>query len=247
MADAGAPPVDIGAPYTELPDEFPQSVRDLATEVTAGQPTDYQKAVALQQFFRRDGRFELHHRPAAGQRRAGPGLVPRRGHRARRATASSSPPRWRRWPAASTSRPGWWSASSAVSRWRRTSGSTPPATCTPGPSSTSTDSGWVKFEPTPSGRAPAVPSYTTDRLASESDSAAPSTGRLGHQPAEQRPAAHRVRRRRRGGRREQRPGRRLPVDAGAVDARGAGAAGRPAAGAAFPAPGGDHAALAHRR
>ena len=64
-------------------------------------------------------------------------LVPRRGRPDARATASSSPPRWRRWPAASTSRPGSSSASSAASRWRRTSGSTPPATCTPGPSSTS--------------------------------------------------------------------------------------------------------------
>ena len=43
---------------------------------------------------------------------------------------------------------------------RRTPASTAPTTCTPGPSSTSPGAGWVRFEPTPAGRASGVPGYT---------------------------------------------------------------------------------------
>ncbi len=175
MADAGAPPVDIGAPYTELPNEFPQSVRDLAVEVTAGQPTDYQKAVALQQFFRRDGKFEYTTDPPPGN--SVQDLVSfldedtgRQGYCEQFATAMAAMARSLDIPArvvvgflsGEQVAPDVWEYSTRdLHSW---------------PELYFEDSGWVKFEPTPSGRAPAVPSYTTDRLASESDSAAPSTG-----------------------------------------------------------------------
>jgi transglutaminase-like putative cysteine protease len=174
MADAGAPPVDIAAPYTELPDEFPQSVRDLATQVTAGQPTDYQKAVALQQFFRRDGKFRYTTEPPPGNgvqdlvsfldKDAG-----REGYCEQFATAMAAMARSLDIPArvvvgflsGEQVTPDVWEYSTRdLHAW---------------PELYFEGSGWVKFEPTPSGRAPAVPSYTTDRLTQESNDALPST------------------------------------------------------------------------
>lgn len=52
LADAPPPPVNLEQSYTELPDDFPQSVRDLAAEVTEGLPSDFHRAVALQEYFR---------------------------------------------------------------------------------------------------------------------------------------------------------------------------------------------------
>lgn len=44
--------------YTELPDDIPGEVRDLAVQVTREAPTRYEKAVALQRWFRETGGFE---------------------------------------------------------------------------------------------------------------------------------------------------------------------------------------------
>ena len=183
LADAGAPPVDIGANYTELPDDFPQIVSDLATEVTASQPSDYQKAVALQQFFRRDGGFRYTTEPPPGN--SVQDLVTfldedtgREGYCEQFATAMAAMARSLDIPArvvvgflsGEQVEPDLWEYSTRdLHAW---------------PELYFDDSGWVKFEPTPSGRAPAVPSYTTDRLASESDGAFPSTdSSLSNQPS----------------------------------------------------------------
>lgn len=40
------------APYLELPDELPQIIRDTAADVTATASTDYDRAIALQRYFR---------------------------------------------------------------------------------------------------------------------------------------------------------------------------------------------------
>ncbi|WP_324499852.1 DUF3488 and transglutaminase-like domain-containing protein [Nocardioides sp.] len=45
--------------FQALPADLPRSVRDLAVEVTAGQPTRYQRAVALQEWFRSDFTYVL--------------------------------------------------------------------------------------------------------------------------------------------------------------------------------------------
>jgi transglutaminase-like putative cysteine protease len=51
-----APPDPI---YLELPDNFPGSVGDLAREVTAGTTTDYDAAIALQNWFHSEFRYSL--------------------------------------------------------------------------------------------------------------------------------------------------------------------------------------------
>ncbi|MGH3348234.1 MAG: transglutaminaseTgpA domain-containing protein, partial [Nocardioides sp.] len=48
----------VSRDYIELPDDFPPIARDLALEVTRDYPSRYEKAVALQDFFREDGGFE---------------------------------------------------------------------------------------------------------------------------------------------------------------------------------------------
>ncbi len=174
MADSGAPPVDISAPYTDLPDGFSDTVTDLAAEVTAGQPTDYQRAVALQQFFRHDGQFRYTTEPPPGN--SVQDLVSfldqetgREGYCEQFATAMAAMARSLDIPARvvvgflsgeQVSPDVWEYSTRDLHAW---------------PELYFEDSGWVKFEPTPSGRAPAVPTYTTDRLDSESDNGAPST------------------------------------------------------------------------
>ena len=57
LADAGPAPATVFGPMTELPD-LPQSVTDLALDVTAEVESKFEKAVALQQWFRVDGGFD---------------------------------------------------------------------------------------------------------------------------------------------------------------------------------------------
>ncbi|HEX6148993.1 DUF3488 and transglutaminase-like domain-containing protein [Nocardioides sp.] len=47
----------VSRDYIELPDDFPTSVRSIAQQVTRDYPTRYEKAVALQDFFRETGGF----------------------------------------------------------------------------------------------------------------------------------------------------------------------------------------------
>jgi transglutaminase-like putative cysteine protease len=62
------PPTRLKAAMTELPNNLPAVVKERAEEVTGGAPTEYQKAVALQDWFRRDGgfRYSLEERPGSG-------------------------------------------------------------------------------------------------------------------------------------------------------------------------------------
>ena len=50
--DAGTPDVTITRRYTQLPDDLPRRVRDLAHELTAGQPTTYDKVKAVEEYLR---------------------------------------------------------------------------------------------------------------------------------------------------------------------------------------------------
>ncbi|MGA8992769.1 MAG: DUF3488 and transglutaminase-like domain-containing protein, partial [Nocardioidaceae bacterium] len=58
LAAATAAPASVLAPDTALPRGFPASIRRLAASVTEGRTTDFERAVALQQWFRVDGGFE---------------------------------------------------------------------------------------------------------------------------------------------------------------------------------------------
>lgn len=51
------PPQTISSQFLSLPGDFPARVRKLATDLTSGAATPYDKALALQNFFRQDGNF----------------------------------------------------------------------------------------------------------------------------------------------------------------------------------------------
>lgn len=57
LAEAIPAPLSIYTPNTAVPDDLPDYVRQLARTVTAGKPTRFEQAVALQQFFRVNGGF----------------------------------------------------------------------------------------------------------------------------------------------------------------------------------------------
>lgn len=58
LADAPSWSGKVSRDFIELPSDFPSFVRTLAQEVTREVPSRYEKAVALQDWFRRDGGFE---------------------------------------------------------------------------------------------------------------------------------------------------------------------------------------------
>ena len=57
-APAGAP-ANIQSHYTELPANFPPDLTRIATEITAGAPTEYDKALAIQEWFRQYFTYDL--------------------------------------------------------------------------------------------------------------------------------------------------------------------------------------------
>jgi hypothetical protein len=57
LRDAGQPPLEISSTYTRLPRSLPASVRAMAHTVTEGMTSEYDQAMALQQWFRQDGKF----------------------------------------------------------------------------------------------------------------------------------------------------------------------------------------------
>jgi transglutaminase-like putative cysteine protease len=170
MADAGAAPVDIAVKYTELPTDFPDSVAELADSLTSDQPSDYEKAVRLQQWFRNDGGFRYTTTPAPGNGTADlqAFLDGKEGYCEQFATAFAAMARSLDMPSrvvvgflsGDPVDPDTWEFSTKdLHAW---------------PEVYFKGSGWVKFEPTPSGRAPQVPAYTTDRIGQESQTNLPS-------------------------------------------------------------------------
>src|SRR5436190_23487779 len=57
LADAGTPTGKVSSAFTKLPKDLPPIVHDLAVQVTQDATTPYEKAVALQNWFREDGGF----------------------------------------------------------------------------------------------------------------------------------------------------------------------------------------------
>ena len=85
----------VGSQFTELPPGLPAIVGRLATDVTRDQPTRFQKALALQQYFREDGASgtSRSHPPATATPSRLSWTTPR--PEVVVASACSSPPRWR--------------------------------------------------------------------------------------------------------------------------------------------------------
>ncbi|WP_121252554.1 transglutaminaseTgpA domain-containing protein [Nocardioides ferulae] len=164
LASAPSPAGEIGPEFTALPQALPPVVRNLAAEVTRDAPTRFEKAVALQQWFREDGGFEYDVRSAPGN--GSNALVEflsddeegRIGYCEQFSSAMAVMARVVGIPARvavgflepARIGPGLWEYSAHdMHAW--------PELYFPG-------SGWVRFEPTPPGRAEDTPSYTTQTL-----------------------------------------------------------------------------------
>ena len=154
----------VSRDFIDLPDEFPDFVRTLAQEVTRDYPTRYQKAVALQDWFREDGGFtySLENVPPGNGTdelvaflTEGTGRV---GYCEQFAAAMAAMARSLGIPARvavgflapEPVGPQTWEYSAYdMHAW---------------PELYFAGAGWVRFEPTPSTRVPGVPSYTQDRI-----------------------------------------------------------------------------------
>ena len=175
----------VSSMYTSLPDNLPDLVSTLADEVTGSAPSKFEKAVALQAWFRDNGNFDysLEVAPGSGADALVAFLTPEEGGRvgyceqfasamavmarsldipARVAIGFLSPDR--------VSEDVWQYSAWDLHAW---------------PELYFQGAGWVRFEPTPSSRAPQVPDYTTQDLpapdpapsvAPDPSEAAPSAG-----------------------------------------------------------------------
>jgi transglutaminase-like putative cysteine protease len=164
MAAAPAGGSQVGRKFLELPSDFPPVVRNLAQQVTRNAPTRYEKAVALQRWFREDGGFEYTLDTPAGSGTddlvgflsdTGDG---RRGYCEQFASSMAAMLRTLGIPARVSvgfldahkiAQDTYELGSDDLHAW--------PEAFFPG-------SGWVKFEPTPADRAHSVPSYTTANI-----------------------------------------------------------------------------------
>lgn len=164
--------------YTEVSPSLPNEVRRLAATVTADAPTRYQKAQALQEWFRVDGgfRYDVNQAKSLGndtadllafldedtgrvgyceQFAAAMGIMARTlGIPTRLAVGFLQPDR--------STNGSWEFSAHDLHVW--------PELYFPG-------SGWVRFEPTPADRARDVPGYTTAEFEAPSETASPSATR----------------------------------------------------------------------
>jgi transglutaminase-like putative cysteine protease len=175
MAASSAATDLAGTQLTALPPNLPPIVRQLATEVTSAQPTRFQKAVALQNFFRDTGGFEYttDRPPGNGSQTLETFLQSgteegRRGYCEQFASAMAVMARSINIPARVAMgflRPDhvggdtWVYSAHDLHTW--------PELYFPG-------SGWVRFEPTPAAHVPDVPTYTTYQFPDAPDTELPS-------------------------------------------------------------------------
>jgi transglutaminase-like putative cysteine protease len=154
----------VSSDYIDLPDGIPSAVTNLAFQVTRNEDTRFEKAVALQEWFREDGGFtyDLEATPGNGTddlvRFLTPGDGGRRGYCEQFASAMAVLARVIGIPARVAVGfyqprklgPQTWEYSAwDLHAW--------PELFFPG-------SGWVRFEPTPARRAGDVPDYTTQQV-----------------------------------------------------------------------------------
>ncbi len=160
LAASGTPTGKVDEMFTELPDDVPAIVGDLADQVTEGATTQYEKAVALQNWFRDDGNFEYSLDRVEGNGSdalvdfltEGPGG--RVGYCEQFASAMAVMARELGIPArvaigflnpTSTGRDSWVYRAHDMHAW---------------PELFFDGSGWVRFEPTPAARDTVAPAYT---------------------------------------------------------------------------------------
>ncbi|HEX6246676.1 MAG TPA: DUF3488 and transglutaminase-like domain-containing protein [Nocardioidaceae bacterium] len=172
----GASPEAIFTPNTEVPDDLPELVEELAREVTDGLGSKYEKAVQLQNWFRRDGDFSysLNRGPTGNGnedlvRFLTPGPEGRIGYCEQFAASMALMGRTLGIPS------------------RVAVGFLEPQQVGQGryvysawdlhawPEMYFDGAGWVRFEPTPGTRAPSVPDYTTADVAAPEPSELPTT------------------------------------------------------------------------
>jgi transglutaminase-like putative cysteine protease len=163
---AAAPPVGplVSRDYTDLPTGLDPIVRQLATQVTAEETTRFEKAVALQNWFREDGNFTYSTDVNLGNgtddlvRFLSEGDGGRTGYCEQFAAAMAVMARELGIPARvavgflqpeKVGDDTWVYSSHDLHAW---------------PELFFSGSGWVRFEPTPPGRASGVPSYTTQAV-----------------------------------------------------------------------------------
>ncbi|GHJ58177.1 transglutaminase [Nocardioides sp. OK12] len=164
LADAPSSVGMVSASYTDLPDDMPPLIRQLANQVTASAPTRFQKAVALQDWFRQEFEYSLRNVPPGNgtdeleEFLSTEGDYARTGYCEQFASAMAVMARQLGIPA------------------RVAVGFLTPQRIADGVYEYSSDdlhawpelfiagSGWVRFEPTPPARAGAVPSYTREAV-----------------------------------------------------------------------------------
>jgi hypothetical protein len=159
---AAAPPVGalVDPQFVELPRDLDPMVGQLAQQVAGSEPTRFQKAVALQQFFREDGGFTYDDKVSLGNgtddlvRFLSPGGDGRTGYCEQFAAAMAVMARELGIPARvavgflkpdRVDEDGWVYSAHDLHAW---------------PELFFSGSGWVRFEPTPPSRASGVPDYT---------------------------------------------------------------------------------------
>ena len=180
LADAGPAPATVFGPMTEIP-ELPPAVTDLALDITADAPTKFEKAIALQRWFRVDGGFQYSLERAPGgdslEELEDFLLEGKTGYCAQFATAMALMGRSLAIPsrvAVGFLRPSgdgtnnYVSSSHDLHAW---------------PEMYFDGIGWVRFEPTTGVRAPSVPQYTRQDInptspSAPTTSAAPQPGQL---------------------------------------------------------------------
>jgi transglutaminase-like putative cysteine protease len=189
LLDAAASPGSVGTSYLDLPEDFPDSATELATQVTARAKGAFAKAVALQDWFREDGGFvyddtvPIGSSPGDLQTFLTRGPEGRRGYCQQFAAAMAAMARSLGIPARvavgflTPDRVGpsrWEYSTHDLHAW---------------PELFFSGAGWVRFEPTPPVHAPSVPGYTRNLDSARPDdapSAAPTTANPTPDSADQR-------------------------------------------------------------
>lgn len=154
LADMEAPPVQLVQKYTALPNDLPAEIRSVAAELTANADTKYEKAVVLQNWFRREFDYSLETRPGNGGDLLVEFLQDRIGYCEQFASAMAVMARGLDIPARVSV--GFIDPDRIGDRSYEFSAHDLHAW----PELYFEDAGWVRFEPTPGVRAPIVPAYT---------------------------------------------------------------------------------------
>ncbi|QIX26353.1 transglutaminase domain-containing protein [Nocardioides sp. JQ2195] len=178
LASAPPPPSVIADDYTALPD-MPQEVVDIAREVTGGQASDYEKAQALQDYFRGpEFEYSLTPDPGNGNNALVEFLQDKEGYCEQFSSAMAVMARILGIPARvavglhysdddSDATDGYEFTSHDLHAW---------------PELYFEGAGWVIFEPTPSTHIPGVPGYTNDQVEDDGPDAQPTAPQTSASP-----------------------------------------------------------------